>query len=86
MSKGRERRMLLKRGLREALKQGSTVTCILCGNPIRYYSDLTIDHLLPKSKGGRNDFNNLAPAHFICNQAKRDSLLPDLIYTKEETK
>ena len=84
MSKGRERRMMFKRGLRDALKHGGTVICILCNKPIRYYSDLTVDHLLPKSKGGTNDLNNLAPAHYICNQAKRNTVLKDTIYSGEQ--
>ena len=61
------------------------ITCLICEKPIRYYSDLTIDHILPKSKGGTGRLDNLAPAHFHCNQKKADKLLPDLIYEKEKS-
>lgn len=82
MSKGREIKVAMRKGFKDAFKGGSTITCLICEKPIRYYSDLTIDHILPKSKGGVGRVENLAPAHFHCNQAKADKLLPDLIYEK----
>lgn len=86
MSKGRDKRSAIKHTYREAFRHGGSVTCGICGKPIRYYSDLTIDHILPKSKGGDNHYTNLAPAHYQCNQAKKDQVIPELVYEQELTK
>ncbi len=37
---------------------------------------ITIDHIIPKSKGGTNDMTNLQPMCSRCNQKKADTL-PD---------
>jgi len=34
----------------------------------------TIDHLRPRSKGGSNKQSNRKPAHYHCNNAKKDLL------------
>lgn len=39
--------------------------------------DITFDHILPKSKGGDDELENLQLAHFRCNQTKSNM-------TKEE--
>jgi 5-methylcytosine-specific restriction endonuclease McrA len=33
---------------------------------------LTLDHKIPRSKGGANALDNLALAHYICNHEKQD--------------
>lgn len=43
-------------------------TCQYCGK----YGD-TIDHIMPKSRGGGNTWANLCVACFDCNNAKSDS-------------
>lgn len=45
--------------------------CFYCGhglNKQRWH----LDHFVPKSKGGKNEFNNLRPACKDCNTAKSD--------------
>jgi 5-methylcytosine-specific restriction endonuclease McrA len=44
--------------------------CYLCGFP----GADSVDHLIPRSKGGTNDRSNLAPAHVACNARKGDRL------------
>lgn len=46
-------------------------TCQYCGGhpPERV---LEADHILPKSKGGKDDINNLITACFECNRGKRN--------------
>lgn len=47
------------------------MTCIYCGQ--RYpRSLLTRDHIVPRSRGGRNVWTNCATACMDCNQAKAD--------------
>lgn len=43
-------------------------SCLYCGSK----SDLTIDHVLPKSRGGRSTWDNLATACRTCNARKGD--------------
>lgn len=40
--------------------------CVICGT----WKDLTIDHIVPKSKGGTNDPGNLQTMCRICNSKK----------------
>ena len=47
--------------------------CGICGRfiPLEEY---TIDHIIPLSKGGTNDLENLQPCCSFCNKAKDDSV------------
>ncbi len=40
--------------------------CVYCGSK----KDLTLDHVIPKSKGGGNDWTNLVTSCFKCNLRK----------------
>ncbi|OYN89298.1 HNH endonuclease [Parenemella sanctibonifatiensis] len=50
--------------------------CGLCGQPIDLdlkYPDpnsFTVDHLVPSSLGGSDDYRSLRPAHARCNRAR----------------
>jgi len=46
-------------------------TCHLCGHP----GADTVDHIIPRSRGGTDDLDNLRPAHLSCNSARRDVAL-----------
>lgn len=46
-------------------------TCIYCGKKFTL-ANLNIDHVEPKSKGGRNSWENLACSCIPCNSRKRD--------------
>ena len=47
--------------------------CGICGRfiPLEEY---TIDHIIPLSKGGTNDLDNLQACCGFCNKAKDDSM------------
>lgn len=45
-------------------------TCVYCGNKNK--KDCTIDHVMPRSKGGGDSFENCVTACFQCNQEKND--------------
>ena len=46
-------------------------TCQYCGHKHKV-SDLTMEHVVPKSQGGQMTWTNIALACFSCNQKKKD--------------
>lgn len=46
--------------------------CVYCGST----KQLTLDHVIPKSRGGKNDWNNLVTCCFTCN-LKKGNKTPD---------
>ena len=46
--------------------------CVYCGSK----KDLTLDHVLPKSRGGGNEWTNLVTSCFKCN-LKKSNRTPD---------
>ncbi len=60
-------------------------TCIFCGvhagdvvrGKVLTKSDLTVDHLIPRSRGGRDTWTNTACACYACNHRKGDRLLEE---------
>lgn len=50
-------------------------TCMYCGDPFPE-ADLTIDHVLPRSRGGPHAWTNVVTACFKCNNRK-DCLTPE---------
>ena len=60
--------------LRQAVLERDHYTCQYCGCS-GTEATLEIDHIVPVSKGGVSDMNNLVTACFDCNRAKHDTLL-----------
>lgn len=52
-------------------------TCHLCGLP----GATTADHIVPRSKGGTNELENLAPAHSGCNTRRGNKTLAEWFAT-----
>jgi 5-methylcytosine-specific restriction endonuclease McrA len=52
-------------------------TCQYCGNKFAYH-ELTIDHVLPKSKGGKLIWENSVTACKPCNWRKSDKIIKPL--------
>ena len=52
-------------------------TCQYCGNHFKK-KDLTLDHVYPKSKGGKTDWTNIVTACGPCNTKKADKLLENI--------
>lgn len=55
---------------RENVFKRDNKKCVYCGNSKR--QELTIDHLIPQSKGGKNEWNNLVTCCKTCNNNKGD--------------
>lgn len=69
-----------KRGMKlELLLKISTVKCFYCQSNIKKRTNLTIDHVLPKCHGGKDNINNLVLCCKQCNSKKRDLLLTQFI-------
>lgn len=45
--------------------------CVFCGATSRH-TQLQVDHIIPVSKGGRNDLSNLQTLCWECNRGKSD--------------
>lgn len=58
---------------RDHLKQHSRWICGLCGLKIKK-NDLTVDHIVPLSRGGSHDLENLRLVHAKCNVIKGNLL------------
>lgn len=48
--------------------------CHICKKPIEDMKDVTVDHVIPLSKGGMDTLDNMRPAHETCNQEKADEV------------
>ena len=54
-------------------KMKSDSFCWYCGEVFADKSQLTIDHVFPRSKGGTNDIDNIIMVCKHCNSSKRDT-------------
>jgi 5-methylcytosine-specific restriction endonuclease McrA len=48
--------------------------CKLCEQKIENWDEASIDHIIPNSKGGTNDYENHQLAHKSCNNRKGDQV------------
>lgn len=67
--------------LRFTIFRRDNFTCQYCGRNAQSGTVLHIDHIKPKTKGGKLKIDNLVTSCFECNEGKRDVLL-----TKREQK
>ncbi|GIP50461.1 hypothetical protein J53TS2_40520 [Paenibacillus sp. J53TS2] len=68
------RRLYTNKAFRQYILKRDDYTCFFCGE----YGD-TIDHLLPKAKGGHTTPVNCVCACNLCNQSKADRWLDDFM-------
>ncbi len=64
-----------KRNKKTQLIGGFGLRCWWCEDCLPS-EKLTLDHLIPKSRGGSNSLENLRLACFQCNNSRGDSLYP----------
>ena len=56
-----------------ALRDGAI--CYLCGQGLIWDDPWEIEHVIPRSRGGTDDLNNLGLAHRSCNRVKGANLI-----------
>lgn len=78
----RKRKSTGKR-LRFSVFARDNFTCRYCGRQSDKV-ELVIDHLIPVSRGGTNDQENLITACVECNQGKADTILSQAAPTEED--
>lgn len=52
-----------------AKRNAGTVPCFVCGNHVKR-QHATLEHIIPLSKGGTDDMENLAISHNTCNNRR----------------
>ena len=72
MAKWNRKKSKRKRWIRNHLIEKNGNICSLCTKPFTTMKDVTLDHVIPVSKGGDDEVENLQLAHFHCNQTKDD--------------
>lgn len=70
---------LIRKILKRLILRGHCVTCALCGKEISNTQELTLDHIIPRSRGGSDKLHNMQPAHKHCNELKGNKVSPDEI-------
>lgn len=63
---------------RRFLFEHAKAICYLCNKKIESFKDASIDHVVPKFHGGKNDVTNCRIAHRSCNSKKGSKLLEEL--------
>jgi 5-methylcytosine-specific restriction endonuclease McrA len=72
MGKWRRKKSLSKRWAKSHLIKKHGNICYLCTLPMEKMKDITIDHVIPISKGGMDELENYMLAHFGCNNLKNN--------------
>jgi len=63
--------IIIQRVYEDNIKKYGTLTCYLCLKPILFGKDC-IEHKIPYSRGGTNNYENLGVAHRSCNSKKHN--------------
>ncbi len=74
-------RIKFNKEIRKKVLLKSKGRCAHCGKPLTEKLS-TIDHIIPISKGGTNDYNNLAALCDSCNSDKGDEIVAPVAYFK----
>lgn len=62
-------RVLIPKAIKEQVYRNSGEVCAICGKPLSRFS-YSIDHIIPLSRGGTNNIDNLRAVHPTCNKLK----------------
>ena len=72
----KKQRSIMTNDLREAIKKRDNYTCCICGNSVLHEPNLLleVDHIIPVSRGGKTEANNLQTLCWRCNRAKSNKI------------
>lgn len=70
-----------RRAIVEKLLHRDGPECFFCGK--RMKDDISVEHLLSRSKGGSNHLDNLVLAHILCNSEASNRAIVDKIKMRE---
>lgn len=77
MAKKRQWKTTLdRRWVRNYLINQNGCICGICHFPIDNLKDVSIDHIIPRARGGMDVLENYQLAHYSCNFAKK-YMLPE---------
>lgn len=62
------------RGRRKAIWDSGERFCFVCSKEFSDFSETTLEHKIPLSRGGSNRRDNLALSHYECNHERGNSL------------
>jgi len=62
-----------KRFLRKYISEGGIIPCYLCGETLTLKT-ATLDHVIPRSKGGVNHADNIRFCCESCNNKKQNNI------------
>lgn len=63
------------------VRQRDNETCYLCGRWVSVH-DVSLDHVVPLSKGGSHTYDNVRLAHKDCNSKKGDRLMSEIDWSE----
>lgn len=73
--KNKDKRRSFSKAERKIIYDRSDGHCALCGQQLSL-ENMTLDHIVPVSMGGKDDLDNLQVSCYACNQFK-SNILPD---------
>jgi 5-methylcytosine-specific restriction endonuclease McrA len=77
----------IRKRWKKRIELGEVILCALCHQPIPAKSrgthkiknggkgSVSVDHIIPKSLGGKSTIDNLQPTHALCNWKRGNKLL-----------
>ncbi len=69
----------------ENIKKYGKLMCYLCNEPVKFGND-AVDHKIPVSRGGINDFDNLGITHSRCNSIKNSKTVEEYENYRDKNK
>lgn len=79
-----KRKIIFNEVEKKRLLKTQNNSCPICKKPIFYGENTEVDHIIPISKGGKDDFSNLQIVHSDCNKKKGSKIIIPLVTNVEE--